>query len=119
MDFNNNYPIYKQLSDIFIKDIVNNIIKPGDKMISIRDAAIKYKLNPNTIINSFKELENKNILITKRGLGSYITEDDNIINSLKLEYINSIIDDFLEKMNNLGFNNEKIINIILERNKYE
>lgn len=115
MNFNNNSPIYKQLCELFILKLINNEINIGDKMISIREAALEYKLNPNTVVNAFKELENKNILITKRGLGSYITEDASIISTLKSEYTHNIVDNFIEKMNKMGFNKEEIKKIIDER----
>lgn len=115
MEFNNKYPIYKQLYDIFVKEIITKKLKPGDKFISIREAASKYNLNPNTIVNTFKELEKNNVAITKRGFGTFVTEDLDVIENLISNHFGTIVDEFLEKMISLGYSKEEIISIINER----
>lgn len=115
MEFNNKYPIYKQLYDLFIQDIISGKMKAGDKFISIRDAANKFNLNPNTIVNTFKELEKNKIAITKRGFGTFLTEDENIIQNIISNHSNDIINEFISKIKNLGLSKEYIINLISER----
>ncbi|WP_066899321.1 GntR family transcriptional regulator [Streptobacillus notomytis] len=117
MEFNNKYPIYRQLFEIFLSDIINGKLKPGDKFMSIREASIKFNLNPNTVVNAFKELELQKIAVTKRGLGTFVTEDLEILKNLTANHSQTILDDFLSKMYSLGYSNDEIINQIKERGK--
>lgn len=115
MNFNNKYPIYKQLADIFISDIIAKKIKSGDKLESIRELAIKYNLNVNTVTNAFKYLENLGLTETKRGLGTYITEDLSIIENIKLNKLNELIDEFIDTMKKMGFSKKEIIEKLQEK----
>lgn len=112
MEFNNNLPIYVQV----IHDIKMNIIKGniglGEKLPSGRDLALQYKINPNTASRIYKELEMDEICFTKRGLGTYITEDKNKLLDMKEEMSKQLIEDFILGMKDLGFEKEEVINIL-------
>ncbi|WP_156299249.1 GntR family transcriptional regulator [Streptobacillus canis] len=115
MEFDNKYPIYRQLFEMFLSDIINGNLKPGDKFMSIREASSKFNLNPNTVVNAFKELEFQKIAVTKRGLGTFVTEDVEVLKKLTKKHSETIIDEFLNKMYALGYTKKEIINEIKER----
>ena len=114
MEFNNNLPIYLQIINQIKQDIVVGKLKAGQKMPSVRDLAGELKVNPNTIQRAYLELERENITFTKRGMGTYLTLDERIIRSLQKEISGKIIQDFIDGMNQIGFSNEKIIEILRE-----
>ena len=96
------------------QDIVVGKLKAGQKMPSVRDLAGELKVNPNTIQRAYLELERENITFTKRGMGTYLTLDERIIRSLQKEISGKIIQEFIDGMNQIGFSNEKIIEILQE-----
>ena len=114
MEFNNNLPIYVQIINQIKQDIVVGKLKAGQKMPSVRDLAGELKVNPNTIQRAYLELERENITFTKRGMGTYLTLDERIIRSLQKEISGKIIQDFIDGMNQIGFSNEKMIEILRE-----
>jgi len=114
MEFNNNIPIYLQIIDSIKQDIVVGKLKSGQKMPSVRELAGTLKVNPNTIQRVYQELDREKITYTKRGMGTYVNEEEKIISSLKEEISQKIILDFVEGMNKLGFSNEEIINTLKE-----
>ena len=114
MEFNNNLPIYLQIINQIKQDIVVGKLKAGQKMPSVRDLAGELKVNPNTIQRAYLELERENITFTKRGMGTYLTLDERIIRSLQKEISGKIIQEFIDGMNQIGFSNEKIIEILQE-----
>jgi len=109
MEFNNNIPIYLQIIDNIKQDIVVGKLKAGQKMPSVRELAGILKVNPNTIQRVYQELDREKITYTKRGMGTYVTEEEKIISSLKEELSKKIILDFIEGMNKLGFSNKELI----------
>lgn len=117
MDFNNNIPIYIQIMNYIKKLLAKEELKSGDKIISVRDMSEKFKVNPNTVQRAYSELERENITFTKRGMGTFVTEDENIILNLKKELSDEIINSFLYNMNELGFNEKEILNIVKEKLK--
>jgi len=114
MEFNNNIPIYLQIIDNIKQDIVVDKLKAGQKMPSVRELAGILKVNPNTIQRVYQELDREKITYTRRGMGTYVTEEGKTISSLKEEISRKIILDFVEGMNKLGFSNEELISTLKE-----
>ena len=112
MEFNNNIPIYLQIIDNIKQDIVVGKLKAGQKMPSVRELAGILKVNPNTMQRAYQELDREKITFTKRGMGTYVTEEEVTISSLKEEISKKIILDFVEGMNKLGFSNKELINTL-------
>lgn len=109
MDFNNKKALYLQIMDNIIIDIINQKYTKGDKIISIRDFAIQYTINPNTVSHAYKELENLNIIVAKRGLGYFVNENLEYLYKLKEEKLNEYISDFITNMENLSYTKAEII----------
>ena len=75
MEFKNNLPIYLQIADLFLENILQKKWKSEEKIPSIRDTAMEYEVNPNTTMRTFTHLQEKGIIYNKRGLGYFITEE--------------------------------------------
>lgn len=114
MEFNNNIPIYLQIIDSIKQDIVVGKLKTGQKIPSVRELAGILKVNPNTIQRVYQELYREKITYTKRGMGTYVTEKEKTISSLKEETSKKIILNFVEGMNKLGFSNKELITTLKE-----
>jgi GntR family transcriptional regulator len=114
MEFNNSIPIYLQIIDSIKQDIVVGKLKAGQKMPSVRELAGTLKVNPNTIQRVYQELDREKITFTKRGMGTYVTEEEVTISSLKEEISKKMILNFTEGMNKLGFSNKEMINTLKE-----
>lgn len=117
--FDNNIPIYLQIMNMVKKQIIRGEIKEGDKIPSVREFAEMLQINPNTIQRTFQELEREGIVITKRGMGRYVTEDSEKIMEVKQEMSKEIITNFLNGMKSLGFEEEEILKIVLKEIKKE
>lgn len=115
LEFDNNVPIYIQVLNDIKSDIVKGALLPGEKMLSARDLAIKYQINPNTASRIYKELEAEELCYTKRGLGTFVTEDQEKVENIKEEMSNALIDTFIKGMKELGFSKEQLIEMISER----
>ena len=115
MDFNNNLPIYIQIMDYLKKQIISQELKEGDKLDSVRELSTKLKVNPNTIQRSYQELEREGLVYTQRGMGTFVTEDVEIIYKLKKEMASDIVDTFIMEMKQLGFNPDDIVDIVNEK----
>ena len=76
MDFNSALPIYIQVMALIKREIVAGRMTPGSKLPSVRDMAVSYTINPNTVSRVYRELELEGVCFTKRGMGTFVTEDD-------------------------------------------
>lgn len=116
MEFNNNIPIYMQVIEKIKQDIVTGKLKPGEKMQSSREYALELGINFNTVARVYKELEMEEIVFTKRGLGTFITESVDQIEDLRYGMAKKQIVSFIEGMKQIGFTKEEMIRFIEREN---
>lgn len=112
--FNDNAPIYIQIMDMIKVKIIKNELKIGDKLPSVRELSSQLKVNPNTLQRVYQELEREGIVYTQRGTGTFVEEDIKMVDSLKYEMAKEIIEGFIEKMENMGYKSEDILNVLSE-----
>ncbi|MBP1926460.1 DNA-binding transcriptional regulator YhcF (GntR family) [Sedimentibacter acidaminivorans] len=117
MEFNNNMPIYLQVIHKLKQDIVTGKLKLGEKMPSSRDYSNELGLNFNTIARVYKEMEMEDIVFTKRGLGTFITESSEKVENIRLEMAKELIENFINGMLQIGFTQEDMISFIKKSNK--
>ena len=72
MDKNSKTPMYQQLGDHLYELIEKNILKPNTKLPPIRSLATNLKINPSTVVNAYKYLENKGVVYSQMGSGTYV-----------------------------------------------
>ncbi|MCR4851748.1 MAG: GntR family transcriptional regulator [Lachnospiraceae bacterium] len=114
MQYDSKIPIYLQVVNAIKADIVTGNLKCGEKLPSGRDLAVKYTINPNTSARVYQELEAQGACFTKRGMGTYVTEDTSMIEKFKKEMAQNALDDFLMSISKLGMSKEEAIDLLRE-----
>lgn len=115
MEFNSKLPIYMQIiNDIKVKIIRKDYV-PGDKLPSLRDLAKEYKVNPNTAQRVYQGLELENLVTVERGIGTFITLDEEVIKDLKDEFIKSLVENFIYKIDKLGLNLKDVLTVMEDK----
>ena len=71
-EWNDNQPIYRQLRERVIAMILDGVLKEGDPLPSVRNVAAEYRVNPLTVLKSYQELVEEEIVEKRRGLGLFI-----------------------------------------------
>lgn len=108
-EFENSTPIYLQLVEILKRNIIAGILKPGERLLSVRELALKMKVNPNTVQRALQDLEQQKLIYTERTNGKYVTEDYKLIEEYKKEYAKSLIQKYYCDMEEIGMTKEDII----------
>ena len=101
------------------KKIITGEINGGDKLPSVRELSTKLRVNPNTIQRTYQELERENLVFTQRGMGTFVTEDKQIVKNLKKDMASDIIESFISEMKGLGFSYDEIAEVVKDRTKKE
>ena len=114
MEFKAALPIYLQVKMMIKRDIVTGELQPGSKMPSVRDMALQFTINPNTVSRVYRELEQEGICYTKRGMGTFVTEEKEKVEKLREEMARELMSQFLNGMNQLGISREEAILMIKE-----
>ena len=78
LDYRDARPIYSQIIDGFREQIAAGILKPGDKLPSVRDLATELAINPNTIQRAYRQLELEGWIVSMQGKGSFVSGEMSI-----------------------------------------
>src|SRR5256885_9446602 len=73
-EWNDNQPIYRQLRDRVVAMILDGVLKEGDPLPSVRNVAAEYRINPLTVLKSYQELVDSELLEKRRGLGMFVKD---------------------------------------------
>lgn len=119
MDYQANYPIYLQIAEDIKRRIVIGELKPGDKLPSNAELAMYYQVNPNTVQRIYRQLEADGISYAKRGIGTFITENDELPERLRQEIGVQLSRSFVTQMQTYHFSKEEIIALLKEQMQKE
>jgi len=65
-------PIYAQLERGLRAAIATRRLAPGDQLPTVRQLAVTLRVNANTVARVYSELERAGVIVTRRGVGSFI-----------------------------------------------
>jgi GntR family transcriptional regulator len=90
MDFVGDRPIFLQIADAICDHILTRKWKAGDRIPSVRSRAVEIKVNPNTVMRAYAFLQEKGVILNRRGIGYFISEDGyaNSMTLRKEEFMN-------------------------------
>ena len=108
----NDRPIYLQLMERIQRDIIAGVYQPGDKLPSVRDLALEAAFNPNTMQKALSELERSGLVYSQRTSGRFITEDTEMLTQMKKELATEHIQEFFQKMEQLGFSRAELLTLV-------
>lgn len=75
MEFSANKPIYLQITDGIMDDIVRGVYPPDGRLPSVREYAAKVEVNPNTVMRAFDWLQQQQVIFNRRGIGYFVLPD--------------------------------------------
>ena len=105
--FDSSRPIYAQLVERLKARILAGTYPPGGHLASVRDLAAAAGVNPNTMQRALAQLEMEGLVRTERTSGRFVTEDTDLIEQLRAAAAHEIAEEFLKKMNSIGYTPEK------------
>lgn len=76
-------PLYEQFADVIRVEIAIGRLRPGDRMPSVRDLAGVWRVNPNTVMRTYRDLEQAKFITTQRGQGTFVTRNSSVIEKSK------------------------------------
>lgn len=74
---NSNVPIYEQIKNSIIKQILDGDLQENELLPSIRVLAKDIRISVMTIKKAYDELEEEGYIITRQGKGSFVAVESN------------------------------------------
>lgn len=109
MKFNDTKPIYQQLINRICSEIIRRDRVPGEKLPSVREYAYGAGVNANTIQRVYRELDQEQITVSKRGQGTFVTDDKQRLVTLRETMKQELIHQFIDQMQEMGYSVEEMV----------
>lgn len=71
-EWHDNLPIYRQLRDRVAAMILEDVLKEGDPLPSVRTVAAEFRINPLTVLKGYQQLVDEGLVETRRGRGMFV-----------------------------------------------
>lgn len=107
--------IYEQIRSQIEKFIKAGILKPNDKLPSVRNMALELGINPNTVMKAYQELEKNGYIYTLNKKGVFVSskvenKDIKLIDEAK---------NMLKTLKEEGFSKNELVDILTDLYKEE
>lgn len=77
LDYADKRPLYEQTVEKLRELIVTGILKPHDRIPSVRELAASLSINPNTIQKAYRQLETEGYIYSVTAKGNYVSPREN------------------------------------------
>ncbi|HHY46574.1 MAG TPA: GntR family transcriptional regulator [Firmicutes bacterium] len=102
-------PIYAQIAEQVKRAVAGGILLPGDQLPSVRELAMKLRINPNTVARAYLELEREGVVATQRGRGTFVADGIRALPEVEREReVKGDIERALVKARDYGIKGEKV-----------
>ena len=100
MTFSNDKPIYLQMADRLMDEILSGKYKDDDRIPSVREYSVLLEVNTNTAVKAYEQLAREEIIYNKRGLGYFVTKGakKQILKARKQEFMKERLPELFRQM---------------------
>jgi len=104
LDLRSGVPVYRQIIDQVHAARASGAIGPGERLPTVRQLAVDLKVNPNTVVRAYRELELTGVLTTHQGTGTFLTDAKVKRNEAEREQkLDQLVGDFVARAGREGF----------------
>jgi GntR family transcriptional regulator len=67
-----NVPPYVQLAEQVRQALLNGVLRPGDRLPTVKDMVAALAINPNTVLKAYRDLEREGLVEGRQGVGTFV-----------------------------------------------
>ena len=114
LDYADKRPLYEQTKEKLRELIISGVLKPHDKIPSVRELASNLSINPNTIQKAYRELEQEGYIYSVTAKGNYVSPRENTdkVSSARLEELCDSLKATASEMKFLGMKKDDVLKLV-------
>ncbi len=118
IDPDSGVPVYLQISRAIKRSIALGSLRSGEQVPSVREVAEMLTVNPNTVAKAYQLLEREGIVLTRKGIGTFVADGDvSITESERRKAVSEKLDLALVEAEHLRLPRAELEELIQERLK--
>jgi len=123
IDYKSSKGIFQQIAETICHRILEGQLVPGDRVPSVRDLAIEFEVNRNTLLRTYSILQESGVIENKRGIGFFVSEHaiELIRTNEKADFFNNELPDFIKKIQLLRLTKKDLTELLttIENNEIQ
>lgn len=108
LDYRDARPIYAQIADNFRAQIQAGVLPQNERLPSVRELAVQFSINPNTIQRAYRQLEMEGWIATVAGKGCFVCGQPSGSPEEELKYLKSF-DEAAARLLQMGYTRQELI----------
>ncbi len=112
LDLSDHRPLYEQIKEKMKELIIAEILKPDDKIPSVREMAQQLTINPNTIQRAYRNLETEGYIYSVRAKGSFVAPVSRVHEKTESTELTDEMENLVKRARFLGIKKETLIDLI-------
>jgi GntR family transcriptional regulator len=110
-NWSDNQPIYRQLRDRVVAMILEDALKEGDPLPSVRSVAAEYQINPLTVLQGYQSLVDEGLVEKRRGLGMFVREGArrNLMKNEREQFLKNEWPQIMQRIQRLGLDIQELV----------
>ncbi len=110
VDHQSGVPIYTQIMEQVKHLVATGRLGPGDQLPTIRQLAVDLRVNPNTVVHAYRELDRQRVISTQQGRGTFIAQrpDERRLAEMRKDRLRAIMGHALLEALSLGYEAQEI-----------
>lgn len=100
MEFNDNRPIYKQITDYCYARIMSGEWVADTRIPSVKELAVTLSVNSRTVLKAFDDMHQLGVIYQKRGLGYFVASGacEVILQSRRRDFFEEVVPEIARQM---------------------
>ena len=118
MNFRESKPIYLQIAERLMDEMLQSVYMEEQRIPSVREYAAIVEVNANTVMRAYDYLQGKNVIYNKRGIGYFVSSDakNRVLMLRKEQFLKNDLPEMFRKIRLLGIPMSEIVSLY-ERNQ--
>jgi GntR family transcriptional regulator len=109
-------PIYAQIVEQISQAIAKERLTPGEKLPPVRKLAEDLVINPNTVAKAFQQLEQRGLVVTRIGSGTFVAESRlRRADRVEMKAVTDRIDHLIGECTHIGLDGPAIRQLLEDR----
>jgi GntR family transcriptional regulator len=111
-EWNDTEPIYRQLHDRVVAMILEEVLKEGDPLPSVRNVAAEYRVNPLTVLKAYQQLVDAGLVESRRGRGMFVNAGARVLllEGERRKFLEDEWPKIRDKVRRLGLTPDELLN---------
>lgn len=105
-------PLYEQIAAHVRRAVVSEEVVPGDSLPSVRQLAARLRVNPATVVQAYRDLEDDGLVTKRQGAGTFVSDvTEERRGAVREHQAERLVRQLLEEAGRLGIHRSELVGI--------